>query len=270
VKLTGARVIVTGGARGFGLAFARAFLARGARVVLLDRDEAELDRAVAELGPQVVRHRLDVTDPEAVLRVRDEILADGPVDVLVNNAGVVYGGPFPELPLARHLATLHVNVDGVVTLTHAFLPHLETRPRAAILNVASASAFIALPYATTYAASKWAVLGFSESLNEELKERGRSHVKVSALCPSYASTGLFDGARAALGTWILTPEQVADAGVRMVERGTARQVLPWTAAGLVIGFGWIPRPLFHTIARWFGVSRSMSQWRGRQPHSPDR
>lgn len=263
MNLHGVRVVITGGARGFGLAFARLLLQRGARVVLCDRDEAELDRAVAELGPQVVRHRLDVTDPEAVLRVRDEILADGPVDVLINNAGVVFGGTFAEVPVAKHLATFNVNLGGVVAMTHAFLPHLESRPRAAILNVASASAFIALPYGTTYAASKWGVLGLSESLDQEMKERGKGHVVVSVLCPSYASTGLFDGASAALGTWILTPEQVAEAGVRMIERGTARKVLPWTAAVLLTGFGWIPRPLFHTIARWFGVSRSMAKWKGR-------
>lgn len=95
-----------------------------------------------------------------------------------------------------------------------------------------------------------------------MKERGQHHVRVSALCPSYVSTGLFAGATSALGTWMLTPETVADAGVRMVERGTARKVLPWTAALLLTGFGWIPRPIFHQIARLFGVSRSMMGWKG--------
>lgn len=263
MRLAGARVVITGGARGFGLAFAKAFLARGARVVLLDRDEAELYRATATLGPHVIGHRLDITDADAITARRDEILADGPVDVLVNNAGTVFGGAFAEVPLAKHRTTLDLNVGGLVAMTHAWLPHLESRSRAAILNICSASAFIALPYGTTYAASKWAVLGFSESLNEELKERSKGHVVVSALCPSYASTGLFAGATAAFGTWMLTPEAVAEAGVRMVERGTTRKVLPWTAAVLLTGFGWIPRPLFHTIARWFGVSRSMMEWKGR-------
>jgi len=147
-------------------------------------------------------------------------------------------------------------------MTHAFLPHLESRPRAAILNVASASAFIALPFATSYAASKWAVLGLSEALDEELKERGVPHVRVSALCPSYVTTGMFDGATPATGTWLLAAEEVGEAGVRMVERGTARKLLPWTSAVLLAGFAWIPRPLFHRIARLFGVSRSMAHWRG--------
>ena len=267
MNLPGTRVVITGGARGFGLALARAFLAKGARVVLTDRDEAELDRAVAALGPQVVGHRLDVTDPAAVVAVRDEILADGPVDVLVNNAGVVFGGAFAEVPLAKHLATFNVNMGGLVAMTHAFLPHLESRPAATVLNISSASAFVALPYGSTYAASKWGVLGLSESLDEEMKERGKRHVRVLALCPSYAATGLFEGATSALGTWMLTPEGVATAGVQMVERGTARAVLPWTAAVLLTGFGWIPRPLFHMIARVFGVSRSMAGWKG---HTKDR
>ena len=263
MNLRGARAVITGGARGLGLALAQAFRAKGARVVLLDRDEAELDRAVALLGPQVVGHRLDVTDLAAVTALRDEILADGPVDVLVNNAGVVFGGTFGEVPLARHLATFQVNVAGMLALTHAFLPHLITRPRAAILNVASASAFVALPRGTTYAASKAAVLNFSESLDAELRELGAHHVRVSALCPNFIATGMFAGARSALGTWMLTPERVAAAGVAMVERGTGRLILPWTAGVLLAGFGWLPRPVFHWIARLFGVSRSMSGWTGR-------
>ena len=263
MKLHNTRVVITGGARGLGLAFARACLARGARVVLLDRDEAELDRAVTALGPHVVGHRLDVTDPAAVLALRDEILADGPVDVLVNNAGVVFGGAFADVPLAKHLTTFNVNLGGLVAMTHAFLPHLESRPAATVLNVSSASAFVALPFGSSYAASKWGVLGLSESLDEEMKERGKRHVRILVLCPSYTATGLFEGATSAVGTWMLTPEGVAEAGSRMIERGTSRKVLPWTAAVLLTGFGWLPRQLFHAIARLFGVSRSMLGWKGR-------
>lgn len=262
MNLTNTRVVITGGARGLGLAFVRVFLARGARVVLLDKDEAELDRAVSALGPHVVGHRLDVTDAAAVLALRDEILADGPVDVLVNNAGVVFGGAFGAVPLSRHLTTFNVNVGGLVAMTHAFLPHLESRPHAAILNVSSASAFVALPYGSSYAASKAAVLSFSEALSEELRDRGLRHVTVSALCPNFISTGMFDGAKSAAGTWMLTPEGVAEAGVRMIEWGAARKVMPWTAAVLLTGFGWLPRPIFHAISRLFGVSRSMASWRG--------
>ena len=262
MNLTGARIVITGGARGLGLALAKAFLAKGARVVLLDRDEAELDKIVATLGPTVVGHRLDVTDLAAVTTLRDEILADGPVDVLVNNAGVVFGGAFADVPVARHLTTFSVNVGGLIAVTHAFLPHLESRPRAAILNISSASAFVALPHGSTYAASKTAVLAFSESLNEELRERGKRHVTVSALCPNFIATGMFEGAKSAAGTWMLTPEGVAETGVQMVVRGTARKVLPWTAAVLLTGFGWLPRPVFHAVSRLFGVSKSMARWRG--------
>ncbi len=262
MELRGARVVVTGGARGLGLAIARALLSRGARVVLLDRDEAELDRAVAALGPHVVRHRLAVTDPAAIVAVRDEILADGPVDALVNNAGVVFGGPFEELPLAKHLTTVAVNLSGVIAVTYAFLPHLETRPRAAVLNISSASAYVAVPYATSYAASKAGVVGFSESLDEEMKERKLPHVRISVLCPNFISTGMFEGARNALGTWTLTPEGVAEVAAGMLESGEARRILPWTAALLMAGFGWLPRPVYHVIARWFGVARSMASWKG--------
>ncbi|HEU4569918.1 MAG TPA: SDR family NAD(P)-dependent oxidoreductase [Gemmatimonadales bacterium] len=265
MDLRASRVLVTGAAHGLGLALAREFAARGAHVILTDRNVPLLEEAAARLradGRSVEAHPLDVTDAAAIVALRERLLDTGPVDVLVNNAGVVFGGGFADVPLERHQATIGINVGGLVAMTHAFLPHLESRPRAAILNICSASAFIGLPYATTYAASKWAVLGFSESLDEELRERGRHHVRVSALCPSYITTGLFAGARPSAGTWLLTAEGVARAGVRMVERRGTRLILPWTAGILLGGFGWLPRPVFHALARLFGVSRSMAQWRG--------
>ena len=137
----------------------------------------------------------------------------GPIDVLVNNAGVVFGGTFLEVPLDRHLATVAVNLSGVLAMTHAFLPDLIARPAGHIVNIASAAAVIALPMATSYAASKCAVLGFSDSLREELRELGHRHVGITAVCPGYIATGLFDGAKPARLTRWLTPEEVAAAVV---------------------------------------------------------
>jgi short-subunit dehydrogenase len=263
--LNGRRVVITGAARGLGRAIAFAFAERGAELVLADRDGAALDATAAELrasGRPVTALPCDVTDPAAVTSLRDRVTAAGPVDVLVNNAGTVAGGAFLEVDLAAHRRTLDVNITGLVTVTHAFLPALLGRPRAAILNVASASAFVALPWGSSYAASKWAVLGFSESLAEELRMQGHRQLRVTAICPSYIDTGLFAGARPARFTWLLSTRTVAERAVRAVERGEARVILPWTAALLINGFGWLPRPAFHAVARLFGVSSSMRDWRG--------
>ena len=88
----------------------------------------------------------------------------GPIDVLVNNAGLVFGGAFLDVPLERHLTTYRVNTLGLVAMTHAFLPDLMAGRDGHVVNVASASGFIGLPFGATYASSKWAVLGFSELL----------------------------------------------------------------------------------------------------------
>src|SRR5262249_61797405 len=120
---------------------------------------------------------LDVTDEAQVTAVREAVHAEGgPIDVLVNNAGVVFGGPFLQVPAAKHRTTVAVNLNGLLTVTHAFLPDLIGRPEAHLVNVASATAFGPLPWGTSYAATKWAVLGFTESLREEFRLLGHRHV----------------------------------------------------------------------------------------------
>lgn len=109
-----------------------------------------------------------------------------------------------------------MNTLGLVAMTHAFLPDLLAGTDGHVVNVASASAFIGLPFGATYASSKWAVLGFSESLALELCLQGHGHVHVTAICPSYVTTGLFDGARAPRLTRLLTADRVADLTVRAV------------------------------------------------------
>jgi all-trans-retinol dehydrogenase (NAD+) len=269
MRLAGSRVLITGAGHGLGLATAAAFVRGGATVILTDVNSDRIAEARDSLGRDSAAVRgyvLDVTVPGQVEEVRARVNAElGPIDVLVNNAGVVYGGPFLDVALERHLATIAVNVSGVVALTHAFLPDLIARPAAHIVNIASAAAVIALPMAASYAASKWAVLGFSESLREELRELGHSHVGITAVCPGYISTGLFDGAKPARLTRWLSPEEVADAVVRAVERGREFVMLPRSVRNMYrLCSGW-PRSWYRAICRALGVSRSMAGWQGHPP-----
>jgi short-subunit dehydrogenase len=175
----------------------------------------------------------------------------------------VFGGDFLSVPVEKHRTTIEVNLIGVLNVTHAFLPDLLARPAGHIVNVASASAVLSLPWATSYAASKWAVLGFSDSLREELRVQDRRHVRVTTICPSYIATGLFDGAKPARLTWLLQPEAVAAAVVRAVERDRDMVILPWTAQLLYSAFRGLPRRWYHRIAALVGVSTSMKDWKGR-------
>ncbi len=265
MRVAGRRVLITGAGHGLGKALAAAFTAAGAAVVATDRDADRLERVVAELGggSRIQGYPLDVTAPEQIVPLRERLNAEhGPIDILINNAGVVFGGRFDEVPLEHHQETLRVNLGGVLAVTHAFLPGLIARPAAQIVNMASAAALVALPWAASYAATKWAVLGFSESLREELRIAGHRHVAVTAVCPSFITTGLFDGARPPrLTTW-LKPETVARAVVRAVERGQRLVLLPWTVRLLDTICRALPRHWYTAVGRGLGVSTTMLGWYG--------
>jgi short-subunit dehydrogenase len=196
--LQGKRALVTGGASGIGKAIAERLAAAGAELVLIDLNDEALHVAAADLGrsgAHVTTYVLDVTETSRITGLKEEIGRDlGPIDVLVNNAGLVFGGGFLDVPLEKHLTTYRVNTLGLVAMTHAFLPDLIAGTDGHVVNVASASGYIGLPFGATYASSKWAVIGFSESLGLELELPGHGHVDVTSVCPSYVRTGLFDGA----------------------------------------------------------------------------
>jgi short-subunit dehydrogenase len=266
MRLSDKRVLVTGSGQGLGRALALQFAKAGAEVIVSDVDAKRAARVAAELatdGRPPLSYAFDVTSTEQIAEVRERILSErGPIDILVNNAGVVFGGSFLDVAVERHKLTIDVNLSGILAVTHAFLPDLLARPAGYVVNIVSASAVIALPYATSYAASKAAALSFSDSLREELRMMGRRNVRVLAICPSYISTGLFDGARAPMMTWILKPEFVAEHTVRAVERDRDFLLLPWTARMLYSTCGWMPTSLYRRLCAWLGVSTSMSGWRG--------
>ena len=266
MRVAGRRVLVTGAGQGLGFAIAAAFVRAGATVILTDLNADAVESARAKLketGGTVAGYALDVTNAEQVADVRARILAEhGRIDVLVNNAGVVFGGAFLDVPLSRHITTVNVNLGGVLAVTHAFLPDLLAQPVGHIVNIASASAVLALPFGASYAATKWAVLGFSDSLREELRFLGHKHVHVTAVCPSFIATGLFAGAKPAFGTRWLTAETVAHAVVRAVEKRQELVLLPRSVRFLYSITGWWPRSWFRTACRVLGVSRSMTDWKG--------
>ena len=260
------RVLVTGGAGGLGHSIARRFAAEGAALVLTDVAATVLEDMVADFrrrGVACEGHVIDVTDAGAVVALRERVHDEGgPIQVLVNNAGVVHGGPFLEVPLERHLRTLRVNVDGVVAMTHAFLPDLVASREGQLVNVASASGFVGLPFGSTYAASKWAVIGFSESVRLELKELGHGHVGVTTVCPGYVDTGMFAGVRPPRLTRLLTPDAVAEEVLAAVRAGKPLVLEPWLIKLTPFLAHALPKGVSDLLAEAFGATSGMKGWRG--------
>ena len=266
MRLVGKRALITGGAQGIGLEMAMKFAGRGAEIVIGDLNEAKLPEARTQIEAQGVAawgFPVDVTNPTSIASLKAQIDAEvGAIDVLVNNAGIVFGGPFKETPLDHHFKTYEVNVLGLVAVTHAFLPDLIGRPESHVVNMASASGLIGLPFGSTYASSKWAVIGFSESIRSELKVTGQTHVHTTIVCPSYVGTGMFEGAQAAKTTNILEPDLLAEKIVQAVERNRIYVLEPWLVKITPLLRELLPTALYDKISRLFGADTSMAQWTG--------
>lgn len=270
-ELSNKRVLVTGAGHGLGQELSKSLAAAGAEVIVTDRDQvrvAETVNMICEAGQRASGYLMDVTNLKSVREVRKQLNTTcGPIDVLVNNAGVVFGGPFLKVPLERHFATYQINTIGLITVTHTFLPDLISRPESHLVNIASASGLIALPFAATYASSKWAVLGFSRSLLEELVKAGHKHVKVTTVCPSYISTGMFKGVRSPFLTPQLTPQKVSRLTLNAIQKNKEQVFTPILVKMLPFLKGIMPRFIFRNLLDFFGVFTGMASWCGHQ--APD-
>jgi short-subunit dehydrogenase len=271
-RLRGASLLVTGGARGLGFSFARAVAERsGARVTLWDVDAQRLAVAVDELrsaGHDAHGQVVDVSMPEPIERAAGELLADGGApDVLCNNAGVVTGKAFARHSTDEIERTVRINVLGVMHVTRALLPAMLRRGSGHVVNIASAAGYLPNPGMSVYVASKWAVLGWSESLRIEL-ERARSGIRVTTVTPSYVDTGMFEGVRAPLLTPVLAPERLVRDMLRAVERDRILLRAPFMVRLLPPLRGLLPARAFDLIVgRLFRVYSSMEGFVGRA-HNP--
>ena len=192
---------ITGAASGIGRALAIELASRGCDLALADRDEAGLKSLAAEIGAQrkISVHRVDVGEPDEIAEFAREAIAAHPaLNILVNNAGVALLGQFEEIDQAQMDWLFDINFWGVVHGTRAFLPHLKTQGEAHIVNVSSIFGIIAPPGQSAYAAAKFAVRGFSESVRHELAVTG-SPVKLSVVHPGGVATSIARSSRTGVG-----------------------------------------------------------------------
>ena len=197
--IRGSAAAITGAASGIGRALALELAGRGCDLALADRDEAGLQAVAAEIAKahprKVSVHRVDMAEPGQVQAfARAAIAAHPGLNILVNNAGVALLGQFTEIDQAQMDWLMNINFWGVVHATRAFLPHLALEPEAHIVNLSSIFGIVAPPGQTAYAASKFAVRGFSESLRHEL-QTAKSPVRLSVVHPGGVATNIVRNSR---------------------------------------------------------------------------
>lgn len=252
IPISGRTVAITGAARGLGLATARALADRGAHVVIGDLD-GDLARAEAAALPGPGPHAgwdLDVTDPESFDLFLDRAEELGPLDVIVNNAGIMPVRAFAEEDPIVTRRQVEINVLGVMTGTRLAIERMRPRHRGHIVNVASAAGRVAIPGEAVYTATKHAVVGFDEALRVELRETG---IAVSTIMPSLANTELASGMKPPRFVPLVKPEQVAKAIVKVLEKPKLEVIVPAWTTPLVRSTLMLPPDLRDKVRDFFRI-----------------
>ncbi len=275
-SVQGKNVLITGAAMGMGRLFAERAISEGAaKVVLWDLQEDRLNQTLAELADAAAAHDVvlsgfvvDVSDLDDVRVSADAVRADvGHVDVLVNNAGVVRGNTyFWESDSTKDTKlTVDVNTLAPMYVAREFLPGMiASSADCRVLNLSSAAGFTPNPRMAVYAASKWAVIGWSDSVRLELKQAGIAHVMVTTVCPYYVNTGMFAGAKSAPLLPILEPDHVVDEAWKGMLAGSPFVILPKTVVLSEVLKGLVPIGVRDFIAdNIIGVYHTMEDFTGR-------
>lgn len=222
VDLKGCVACVTGGGRGIGRATAEALAARGARVVIGDLDVHHAEEVARAIGARALALKLDVADPDSFAAFIAEAERLGPVDLLVNNAGIMRTGPFAEQTLHTQHRELAINLGGVVTGMRLVLPGMLERNRGHIVNVASMAGKMSVPGAAVYTATKFGVVSLSRAVRAEISS---SKVTITTILPAAVRTDLTAGLDIK-GVPASAPEDVAREIVASCRHGRPEVTLP--------------------------------------------
>jgi NADP-dependent 3-hydroxy acid dehydrogenase YdfG len=247
--LAGQTAAITGAARGIGKATAQALLRQGMKVAIGDVDFAAARQAAKELGPSAVALALDVTDRASFTAFLDRAEEQlGPVDVLVNNAGIMQIGRFVDEDDLTARRMVDINIHGVILGTKLALERMVPRDRGHIVNISSQAGKYGSPGGATYSATKHAVVGLTEAVRGELHLMG-AHIDISYVMPFVVNTELGSGLGEARGMKNLRPADVADAIVGALQTGTVDVWVPKSAKRTNTLGVLLPRTLSEGMAR---------------------
>ncbi len=226
-------IFISGAAQGIGAAIARLFIQHGYKVGLYDINHAQVEQLATELGVNTKAGFLDVTNPEQWQQALQEFSTwAGQLNILVNNAGILYSGPFENTDLSSHHRTIDINIKGVINGCYAALPLLKQANFARVINLSSASAIYGQADLATYSTSKFAVRGFTESLDIEWQKYG---IRVLDVMPLFVQTAMVKN---------MDAQSIKKMGVNLKPEDVAQQIYelaklkdqPWLPTHTPVGF----------------------------------
>ena len=256
--LAGQTAAITGAARGIGRATAQALLARGMKVAIGDVDIDAARKTAAELGPSAIALPLDVTDRESFAAFLDEAERQlGPLDVLVNNAGIMQIGRFLDEDDLTAQRMIDINLHGVILGMKLALARMIPRDRGHVVNIASQAGKFGAPGGATYSATKHAVVGLTEAVRGELRLMD-AHIDLSYVMPYVVNTELGSGLGEARGLSNLEPGDVAEAIVEALQFGIVEVWVPKSAKRTNVLGVVLPRRLSEGMARAMKADRVLA------------
>jgi len=260
--------LVTGGASGIGRLVALLLAERGAKVAVWDLNETALRSLEAEAvsrGLKITGFICDVSKRAEVYERAAELVSSlGPLDILINNAGVVSGSKFLDTGDDKIERTMQVNTMSLFWTAKAFLPSMIERNRGHLVTISSAAGIVGVTGLADYSASKFAAFGFDEAIRMELRLI-KSAVKTTVVCPFFIDTGMFKGVqtRFPLLLPIMKQEKAAKRIVAAILRNKKRLIMPPFVYSVYL-LRLLPAPFFDFAADFFGVNRTMDHFTGRK------
>ena len=256
--LAGDTAAITGAARGIGRATAEAFLSHGMRVAIGDVDFQAASRTASELGPRAVALPLDVTERDSFSAFLDGVEEQlGPLDVLVNNAGIMQIGRFIDEDDVTARRMIDINLHGVILGTKLALARMIPRDRGHIVNISSQAGKFGAPGGATYSATKHAVVGLTEAVRGELRLMD-AHIDVSYVMPTVVNTELGSGLGEVRGMSNLEPTDVAEAIVDALQHGIVDVWVPKSSKRTNMVVGMLPRALAEGMGRAMKADKVLS------------
>lgn len=259
-------VLITGGASGIGKIMVRLLLERKAKVIIWDINQEKIEETIAEFSHKgsVIGFTVDISNRDQIRATAQKVKQEvGIIDVLINNAGIIVGKYFSEHSTEEISKTMEINANAPLFITREFLEEMLHQNSGHICNIASSGGLVSNPKMSVYAASKWALIGWSDSLRLEMKQL-KKNVNVTTIMPYYINTGMFDGVQSKIP--ILEPEAAALTIIKAIEQNKKMVTIP----GYIYRFTRLGQALMSiNVFDWFagdvlGIYKTMAFFTGRK------